>query len=336
MTKFKNTPIGKCAAAIAYVLLLFAASYSVCDGAGIWSTLPLTLLLPPTATLLCDRKRMTVLLCGLCSFVFCLTDGSTLFDAVGRTIVAVLAASLGMLLKRLAVTAVVNPAARRFCSATAILGLLFGIASYAAFFGNPFGALAAGKQTAAYLVETYGDTAPTVETVWYSPRERRYFSRCSFTTQSGSLITAQVVCDKNGVSDGFRNYYEHNLLSERRDTIESFLATRFSAGDYALRVGSIDETVPLYDDSSVEETAQYMRFDIAFTEAVADEKTFAERCERYRNALSDGGIAYDSITFYGGIADSFYYRLTCDAAGTEPLTEADVQPFDEAGEKVES
>lgn len=328
--RLKNTPVGKLAAAILYILLLFACSYSTCDSAGLWRTLPLIFFLPPIATLLFNRKRETVLVCAICTLLLCLFDGTAVIDAALLTAAAVLFASFGMLLKRLIVTAIVNHASRRFCCITAGVGALIGLLLYAALFGNPIGGHAARARNAAYLAEAYGEHAPSVKTVLYSPRERRYFSRITFPAldTSAGHITAQVASDKNGVCDGYRKYLEYVLLSERRDELESFLSARFSVGDYALRIDSIKDGVSITADSTVEELAAAMRFEIAFTDGMPDEKIFADRCKTYCAALADGGIVYDSITFYGGIADQFRYRLTC-CATDDAIEENDVEPFEE-------
>ena len=291
-----------------YIILMIGATASMLESSGIFATLPLILILPAVATIFYNKKRLTAILCFALVLVFRLLESGNSKNAVICAFVALAFATIGIFIKRLAVTFFVANSKKAI---SAILSVILAAASvfcYFHLFGNPVSHANAHRENVAYLKETYGTEIPDIKYTYYNYEEKAYLTTVSL---EDALMTAEICAtDPQNIIDGYNNYYEYTYLTSRSDILKSLLALKLPDETREVRV-NVDETkitaAPIKNPDSL---CDEMVFGIAFYSQINTKEEFLEKCEEYHKVITENGFVYGIIHYYGGFADEFLFEMS--------------------------
>lgn len=308
----------------AYILLVVFASYTASKGAGFLRSLPFAVILPAAATLFYNKKLLTTGLVFVCSLVFLLVETEKITECIITALLFALIAGAGILVKRFFVTAYVSREKRIFCALSGAVILAAAVIFYCFLFGNPVSFMISRAGNLGYMEKTYGEKAPDTAETYYDFTQKRYFTNVNFADTSP---VKAIISAKEPVYDGYSNYYEFVLLSERREEMAEFLSSHFSAGDFALRINVSGTEISATPETKAEDVFDEMVFDIAFYSQLSEKDAFAEKCRGYAQALAGEGFEFKTVNFYGGFADEFLFSLSVPYGESTDVSE-NVTDFD--------
>ena len=292
-----------------YIILLIGATASMLESSGIFRTLPLIFILPGIACIFYNKKRLTAILCFVLVLFFSLVESGSVKRAVITALVALAFASVGIFIKRLAVTFFVDSSKKAVTAILAVILLAAGIVGYSHLFGNPAAQISAQNENISFIKETYNTAAPKISYTYYNFDEKTYLTKVSF--REDAIMSAEVcAADKENIIDGYNNYYEYKYLTARSNILKTLLELKLPDETRAVRV-NIDETkitsAAIKDPDAL---CTEMVFDVAFYSQLSTEEEFLEKCKEYYEVIEQNDFVYGKINFYGGFADEFLFEMT--------------------------
>ena len=277
------------------VFLAFFASLAVLPSSGLAATLPISFILAIAASFICREKyivpasflAMPLLITSFYGF------------GVGRAILsaaALLVISLFAVLLRRAVMTAANAKKRsdggifKKSVLVCVLSILAALAVGVIAFGNLFSALSARSANAAYVDEKYGEKVETGYT-YYDFYSHSYLTKIDFEgAQSGAVYC--VGADR----DDYDTACKSELYEAAKDYFNS--KTTLSPDSVYVYLDSADRALTYGED--FEKYLGEYEYLYVIPEFIADEEDFS--------------AAFDSVTEYLGLSDTFTYRSITVAA----------------------
>jgi len=293
----------------AYAILVALSTVFTTESAGILRTIPFVLVLPALATFFINKKLITVFLCFAIALCFGAVERYSVAQTVFNAVAAGAFAGIGILAKRFFVTACVAERLKKLMVLCGALLLIIGGAAYAFVFGNPVHAAIYAGKNAEYIKNIYGENAPEIRYTHYDALSGKYFTNVGFTDET--YMNADISLDGTEVYDGYSNYYEYKILSERRTEMSQLLTQRFPGSQFALRI-NMDETDISVCAADVNDPQKFygsMVFDLAFYGQLREKDAFADECRKYAEYLKSTGTIFAHFNYYGGFADEFLYEM---------------------------
>ncbi len=292
-----------------YILLMIGATASLLESSGILRTFPLVFLLPATATLFYNKKRLTTVLTFVLVLFFILIEAGSVKIAIVTALVAFAFAAVGIFIKRLVVTLFVSDGKKLPILALSVILFVAAILFYAFLFGNPFSALSAQQKNLGYIDESYGMASPEIRHTYYDFDEKSYMTTVSFSEDA--VMSADIcAADPENIVDGYNNYYEHKYLLARSNILKSLLELKLPDETRAVRINIDDTKITGAALKDPESLCDEMVFDIAFYSQLTSREEFLEKCREYHTVILDNGFVYGKINYYGGFADEFLFEMT--------------------------
>jgi len=308
-----------------YTLLMIGATASMLESSGILRTIPFVFILPAAATLFYNKKRLTCALVFAFVLFFTLIEAGSEKVAFLMALISVAFAFVGIFIKRLVVTFVVDKSKRAVTCILSVILFVAAIVLYAFLFGNPFSAISAQSNNLSYINESYGQSAPDVKYTYYDFEEKAYMTKVAFSEDA--VMSADICAkDPENIIDGYNNFYEHKYLTARSNILTSLFELELPDETRVVRI-NIDDTkitgAALKDPDAL---CTEMVFDVAFYSQLNTKEDFLAKCREYYDVILDGGFVYGKISFYGGFADDFLFEMTVEY-GKENDLDALVKDF---------
>ena len=317
----------KAVAIIIYALLIVLAAITVTDVGGFLRTLPFIFILPPVATLLYNKRLLTVLLTFVAVFFVSSATFGSVTEALMLSVVSAIFSFVGIYVKRLIVTCVVcdGKAKKIFCIILSAVIAVISFGAYFCFFGDPVSAFSARNENIKYIGENYAENDINIGKTTYSFSEKRYFTKVTFTDDA--LMNADISVKNNVIIDGYNNYYEYKYMSNRAEQLALILSESFRE-DFGIGCNTVESDILFAPNVKYEDTFDKMVFDVYFGTQTADEAAFAKKCASYAEKVKESGFSHMALKFYGGFAGDFYYEMTVESDFSGDLT-SKVLPFNE-------
>lgn len=175
-------------------------------------------------------------------------------------------------------------------------------------FGSPSAAFGAAERFDEYTEKNYIDQAVEKSEVRYDRKLGCFVCDINSVTEPTEVYT--LVLKDGRISDQFREHIEISLMKGKRLEILEVLHKVFPNESFNVKSNSIQGYhFAKAGITDTEDRSKEMVFDI-YIPAYLTMPDFIEKAVSLASSISDAGIDYCKINFYGGRAGKYFRRLT--------------------------